>query len=475
MKKTTVLFLLLMLFGIIAAETYTIGDGTSTQNYVPAYGLYDYSWSKTIYTADELATAGFTPGSITGLGYSVGNTPSNYTFLDQRVYVRHTTAAMYAPEDNTLPANTEFQNVAMTAVTYNGGGWHYVMFSTPFVWNGTDNIEILWENWDGDYISNYPNFHYTATTDYKTVYKYADNSFPAEATGTLYYNRPNIQIVTPSTTPPSPATLLGPVDGGVSFTDVTLRWAAGDGMPTGYNLYFGTTETPAFLVNQTATFYELTDLAPATTYYWQIVPENANGTAEDCPVWSFSTPNADQLAESFEVSVPPAGWVSVGTASWSQSTTSATHGGYAAYKSGLSSGQFTLSTPMLTIASGDAVTFDLRISSLTASLELVYSSDRETWTLLNSYNVSATNTWQTIVADLSTIAGNYYLGFRTSQTSGSFYIDSVFGPDVTPLAPGAPVLSAPADLAINVVENTTFTWTAPVTGGVPTGYNLYLD
>jgi len=26
-----------------------------------------------------------------------------------------------------------------------------------------------------------------------------------------------------------------------------------------------------------------------------------------------------------------------------------------------------------------------------------------------------------------------------------------------------------------VVENTTFTWTAPVTGGVPTGYNLYLD
>jgi hypothetical protein len=41
MKKTTVLFLLLMLFGVIAAETFTIGDGTSTQNYIPAYGLYD--------------------------------------------------------------------------------------------------------------------------------------------------------------------------------------------------------------------------------------------------------------------------------------------------------------------------------------------------------------------------------------------------------------------------------------------------
>ncbi|MDY0381768.1 MAG: hypothetical protein RBQ68_06845, partial [Candidatus Cloacimonadaceae bacterium] len=108
MKKTTVLFLLLMLFGVIAAETFTIGDGTSTQNYIPAYGLYDYSWTKTIYTAAELSAAGFTPGEMTGLGYSVGNTPSNYTYMDQRVYIRHTTAALYAAEDNTLPANTEF-------------------------------------------------------------------------------------------------------------------------------------------------------------------------------------------------------------------------------------------------------------------------------------------------------------------------------------------------------------------------------
>jgi hypothetical protein len=39
MKKTTVLFLLIMLLGILAADVYTIGDGTSTTNYVPLYGL----------------------------------------------------------------------------------------------------------------------------------------------------------------------------------------------------------------------------------------------------------------------------------------------------------------------------------------------------------------------------------------------------------------------------------------------------
>jgi hypothetical protein len=36
-------------------------------------------------------------------------------------------------------------------------------------------------------------------------------------------------------------------------------------------------------------------------------------------------------------------------------------------------------------------------------------------------------------------------------------------------------LTAPADLATDVSEYTTFSWPAPTTGGIPTGYNLYLD
>jgi len=80
--------------------------------------------------------------------------------------------------------------------------------------------------------------------------------------------------------------------------------------------------------------------------------------------------------------------------------------------------------------------------------------------------------------DLSSLAGNnYYLAFQTPvQTSaGSVYVDFVFGPEITPEAPGAPGLTAPADLAVNVSEFPSFTWTAPVTGGVPTSYNIYLD
>ncbi len=115
MKRTTLLILLLMLIGIMTAEVYTIGDGASTQNYIPIYGLYDYSWSKVIYTASELGSAGLTAGQIDGLGFQVGNTPSNYATIDQRVYIRHTTAGLYAAEDNTLPTTQHFNKFTMPA------------------------------------------------------------------------------------------------------------------------------------------------------------------------------------------------------------------------------------------------------------------------------------------------------------------------------------------------------------------------
>jgi hypothetical protein len=110
-------------------------------------------------------------------------------------------------------------------------------------------------------------------------------------------------------------------------------------------------------------------------------------------------------------------------------------------------------------------------------LQLVSSPDGSIWTSLGTLSYAAANAAYIVNVPLSGLTpGNYYLGFRTGLTgAGSIYIDRIFGPEITPVLPGPAVLSVPADLAINVNEYAAFSWTPPVTGGVPAGYRVYCD
>jgi hypothetical protein len=84
-------------------------------------------------------------------------------------------------------------------------------------------------------------------------------------------------------------------------TDVTfvpvLNWQSGGGIVTGYDVYFGTDPLALELVsdNQTATTYETGALELNTTYYWQVIPSNDEGSATDCPVNSFTTAPTNDL------------------------------------------------------------------------------------------------------------------------------------------------------------------------------------
>lgn len=61
---------------------------------------------------------------------------------------------------------------------------------------------------------------------------------------------------------------------------------------TNYDVYLGTDSTmlPLVSAGQILTSYTPTaPLLPDTTYYWKVVPKNGSGSAQDCPVYSFST------------------------------------------------------------------------------------------------------------------------------------------------------------------------------------------
>lgn len=485
MKKLFLFSLLLLLVFSAFADTYIIGTGTSTGSTNPFYGLYDFSWSKMIFTVTELNTAGLSGAQdITGLGFYVGNTPANYAMLDQRIYVRHSALPNYGTAtDETgtgYPSNTGFNYVFQGTLTYNGGGWHYLAFTTPFAWDGTSNIEFLFENWDADYVTGYPSFRYTSTsTNYMTVYMATDTSFPTVA-GTRTYSRANITIVTPSVDPPNPAILGYPADTGYLYPGANLTWSDGGGMPTSYDVYLDDVNPPVVLVADDITTTSYTPTVTAgQTYYWQVVPRNANGDAADCPVWSFHAPTATQLVESFDATTfPPAGWANPN--SWSRSTTTPFYGAGNAYKSA-STTLAILSTPILAINASSVLDFNYRTSSTTGYglLNIKYSTDRVTWNQIGAtIAMPTTTTWNHANVPLGAIpAGNYYLGFEvlTSTSTSSIYIDHVFGPEPAAIAPDAVTLTVPADLATNVAIRPTFTWTAPTTGGVPTGYRVYCD
>lgn len=485
MKKVLLFSLLLLAVGLAFATNYTIGTGTSSTSYSPFYGLYDYGWNKIIYTAAEINTAGLTgPADIYGFGFYAYNTPANYVMLDQKVYIRHTTLSSYGTAtDETgtgYPAAAGFAQVFNADVVYNGLGWYYLMFSTPFAWNGTGNLEIFYENWDGDYYTGYPTHTYTATgTNYMTVYKYQDTTYPGTGTtGTRTYNRPNLRIVTSPVDAAIPATLVSPANGGYSLTNGTLVWNNSQGMASSYDVYFGTSSNPPLVANQVDMMYMPT-MTAGSTYYWKIVSRNSEGPADSSPIWSFRTPGENQLFESFEnTAFPPAGWGNPGT--FTRSTTTPYHLAASAYKSTATPAM--LFTPMLEITESSVLSFMARVTVTTGigRIQIKTSENATEWNPIGDPIAMPANTnWNNYLVDLGPLAGtNQYIGFEvysSTTTSAAIYIDFVIGPDLAPVEPNAVTLTAPANGATNVARTPTFTWTAAASGGIPTGYRVYCD
>jgi len=89
---------------------------------------------------------------------------------------------------------------------------------------------------------------------------------------------------------PNPATAPTPANGALNVSvSPTLSWAAGSGA-TVHNVYFGTTNSPAFQVAQATTSFVPGPLAPATTYFWRIDEKDAaSGATTKGNLWSFKT------------------------------------------------------------------------------------------------------------------------------------------------------------------------------------------
>jgi hypothetical protein len=222
------------------AVVYTIGTtGTanSTTGVVPYSTYYHDNRIQYLYLASELTAAGATAGNINSLGFNITSLGSP-TPLNVNIKI--------AGISNTITSITALQTTGMTNV-YTAAtmtpvvGWNTYTFSTPYFWNGVDNILIEVCRDNTSYSVNY-GFRCTTFTTTRTFGYYADGVAGCSMTtgntagATAFLSRPDAQfdIVTgPACTNPPLAgspVLVDSICPNVGFALVDTGATIGSGM-----------------------------------------------------------------------------------------------------------------------------------------------------------------------------------------------------------------------------------------------------
>jgi hypothetical protein len=302
MKKAILITTFLaVLLGLFAIEV-TIGAGTTyntNTGYPAPYGGY-YKNSKMQYliTVTEFHDAGGGAGDITSLAfnnYAVNGCGARPLIISMGHTDLTALTTTFVTGLTTVFSTMSYQPVV---------GWQTHTFSTPFTWNGTQNVvvEVFFGDTAQAYTYNAGTYYTSTSSVYKTISYYSDTANAAtQATGSLSYNRANMRFSMPvynPPLPPNPATIVSPANGATDVSRIpTLYWATGGGTPTGYKLYFGSTRTPAYIgdLGNVTSWTSPTPLSGNTPYYWKVVPYNMNGDNTSGDIWSFTTTEENQV------------------------------------------------------------------------------------------------------------------------------------------------------------------------------------
>lgn len=142
MKKLLLAFTVLCVIGLNAQCPWNTPE-------FPFETQYDlYSWSSGLYMPSQIGGA----QTLSSISFRLDNDYSwgNYTYNNIRIYVRHTGVSNFA-NDPGYPGTAGFTQVYSGNMTFNGTGVYTYTFNVApnFVYNGVDQLEVLFENRGG--------------------------------------------------------------------------------------------------------------------------------------------------------------------------------------------------------------------------------------------------------------------------------------------------------------------------------------
>ena len=192
--KTTLIFSIIVFVllclnpkNTIAQIPYTIGTGSTPSSNFLVKASQKYSWSYSIYKASEFPTAAV----IHRLEYESANS-SNGFYSHIKVYMVHTSSTTFTSSAYVNPVTLGATKVYDGRYGWVSQGWAGIDLQTPFMYNGTDNLMIIWVD-DLYFSSNYNlsvKCHSTSGNSSKTGS--SNYSFPNN--GTLSNIRPNVKM-----------------------------------------------------------------------------------------------------------------------------------------------------------------------------------------------------------------------------------------------------------------------------------------
>ena len=142
-----------------------IGEGTTTNSYLPTYSYYNYSLTQQIYTAEEIGGAGLI---------------ESVDFYCTGAVTRTLDVYMVSTEKDAFESTTDWITVTSADLVFSGSvafaqGWNTITFDDPFIFRGRTNVALIVDDNSDTWVSA-PSFFVFETEEPQAIYVYSDGT-----------------------------------------------------------------------------------------------------------------------------------------------------------------------------------------------------------------------------------------------------------------------------------------------------------
>ena len=279
----------------LGSSDFSVGNGTTNSSYFPSYSGYKNGYSQQIFLASEMNGA----QTLTSVSFEMAAVNQQRNF---KIYMMHTNQSTSTSWISANNAQLCFQGAHTFTV-----GWNTFEFTTPFQYNGTDNLLLIVIDENSSYSSGNTYKVHTVTSGtshlwYSDTYTYSVTSTPSGTSysTTTYRNNVIFGVCDSNVTCAAPNMQVGNID----LTSADVTWAPGY-MESMWNIEYKEASDTVWnsITGVTGSTYTIAGLNPSTHYNVRMQSDCGGGDLSPWVTEDFYTLCSDvaiPFAENFD-------------------------------------------------------------------------------------------------------------------------------------------------------------------------------